>query len=38
MADHGDLMNRSAPRKAALERAVDQVKAKFGKDAEKSAI
>jgi DNA polymerase-4 len=38
MADHGDLVNRSAPRKAALERAVDQVKAKFGKDAVKSAI
>jgi DNA polymerase IV len=35
-ADHGDLMNTSAPRKAALERALDQVKAKFGKGAVKS--
>jgi DNA polymerase IV len=35
-ADHGDLMNTSAPRKAALERALDQVKARFGKGAVKS--
>jgi DNA polymerase IV len=35
-ADHGDLMNTSAPRKAALERALDQVNAKFGKGAVKS--
>lgn len=37
-ADHGDLMNSTAPRKAALERAVDQVKAKFGKSAVKSGL
>lgn len=35
-ADHGDLMNTTAPRKAALERALDQVKAKFGKGAVKT--
>lgn len=38
MADRGDLMNVSAPRKAALERAVDQVKARFGKGAVKSGL
>jgi DNA polymerase IV len=32
-ADHGDLMNATAPRKAALERALDDVKAKYGKGA-----
>jgi DNA polymerase IV len=37
-ADHGDLMNASAPRKAALERALDQVKAKYGKGAVKSGL
>lgn len=37
-ADHGDLMNTTAPRKAALERALDQVKAKFGKGAVRSGI
>jgi DNA polymerase IV len=36
-ADHGDLMNTSAPRKAALERALDKVNAKFGKGAVKTA-
>lgn len=36
--DHGDLMNASAPRKAALERALDQVSAKFGKGAVKAGI
>jgi DNA polymerase IV len=37
-ADHGDLMNTTAPRKAALERALDQVKAKFGKGAVKTGL
>jgi DNA polymerase IV len=37
-ADHGDLMNAAAPRKAALERALDDVKARFGKGALKSGI
>jgi DNA polymerase IV len=37
-ADHGDLMNATAPRKAALERALDQVKAKYGKGAVKSGV
>ncbi len=37
-ADHGDLINTSAPRKAALERALDQVKSKYGKGAVKSGI
>jgi DNA polymerase IV len=29
-ADHGDLVNTSAPKLAALERALDQVKSRFG--------
>jgi DNA polymerase IV len=37
-ADHGDLMDTSAPRKAALERALDEVKSKYGRGAVKSGI
>jgi DNA polymerase IV len=37
-ADHGDLMNTTAPRKAALERALDQVNAKYGKGSVKAGM
>jgi DNA polymerase IV len=37
-ADQGDLVNVSAPRKAALERALDQVAARYGKDAVAPAL
>jgi DNA polymerase IV len=37
-ADQGDLMNATAPRKAALERALDVVSAKYGKGAVKAGI
>jgi DNA polymerase IV len=37
-ADHGDLMNTTAPRKAALERALDQVNAKYGKGSLKAGM
>jgi DNA polymerase IV len=37
-ADRGDLLNASAPKRAALERALDRVSARFGKDAVKTGV